>query len=136
MKPVLISLILILDISLAWGQARVLSDEDYNKSGAIRLVFTDSVEVAKELAVIDLNNDTPFLFIQSGLAPIVYPTDSIFESTYKVYYYEQGCTAPDAKLMSMYNQEIFEYLDKEYGRIWRRSIRKDVIGFKKWRRRN
>ena len=94
------------------------------------------VSEAKNLAQLDIDKGTPFLLLQSGIAPIVYTTDSIFENKFRVYYSEQGCTGPDNELMKAYNIEIFKYLDEQFGKKWRKSIRKDVIGFKKWKRKN
>lgn len=136
MKPTfVISFLLNLSL-LSYGQTRELTDEDYNSSGAIKLIFETEIPGARELARQDIEKGTPFLLIQSGIAPVVYTTDGIFESQYKAYYYEQGDVAPNTQLITAYNIEIFKFLDDQYGRKWRESIRRDVIGFKKWRRRN
>jgi hypothetical protein len=100
------------------------------------LTFVTEISEAKDLAQQDVDKGTPFLLIQSGIAPVVYSTDSIFENKFQVYFYEKGCTGPDNELMKAYNIEIFKCFDEEYGKKWRKSIRKDVIGFKKWKRRN
>ena len=136
MKSTLITLILTAQYLIAFGQTRVLTDADYNKSGAIKLTFVTEISEAKNLARQDIDKGTPFLLLQSGIAPVVYTTDSIFENKFRVYYYEQGCTGPDNELMKAYNIEIFKYLDEQFGKKWRKSIRKDVIGFKKWKRKN
>lgn len=60
------------------GQSRILTDDDYNKSGAIKLTFVTSKTEVIELAKYDIEKGTPFIFLQSGIAPIVYTTDSIF----------------------------------------------------------
>lgn len=136
MKSILITLILTVQCLIAFGQKRVLTDADYNNSGAIKLTFVTDIAEAKDLAQQDIDKGTPFLLLQSGIAPVVYTTDSIFENKFRVYYYEQGCTGPDTKLMKTYNVEIFKYLDEQFGKKWRKSIRRDVIGFKKWKRKN
>lgn len=121
---------------LSFGQTRELTDDDYNSSGAIKLIFETEISRVQELAKKDIEKGIPFLLIQSGLAAVRYTTDSVFENRFKAYYFEQGCTGPDSELMKAYNIEIFKFLDKEYGKEWRKSIRKDVIGFKKWKRQN
>ncbi len=136
MRRLIILLILVFQIVLANSQTYPLSDEDYNNSGATKLTFTTSIEKAKELAMYDIEKKIPFLFLQSGISPTINPTDTIFEKKYKVYYDEQGCVGPDNEMMIAYNQVIFEFLDKQFGKEWRKSIRKDIIGFKKWKRRN
>lgn len=129
-------ILLIIQSLFSYGQARHLTDDDYNNSGARQLTFITRAEEAKDFAKADIKKLTPFLLLASGIAPIVYTTDETFENTYNVYYYERGDVAPDLGIMIAYNEVIFEYLDNQYGKKWRRSIRKDVIGFKKWRRRN
>lgn len=136
MKSTLITLILTVQCLIAIGQTRVLTDADYNNSGAIKLTFVTEISEANNLAQQDIDRGTPFLLLQNGISPVVYTTDSIFENKFRVYYYEQGCTGPDNELMKAYNIEIFKYLDEQYGKKWRKSIRKDVIGFKKWKRKN
>ena len=108
------------------GQSRILTDDDYNKSGAIKLTFVTSKTEVIELAKYDIEKGTPFIFLQSGIAPIVYTTDSIFEKKFKVYYYEQGCVGPDNELMKEYNYVIFNYLSDTYGKKWKREIRRKI----------
>ena len=136
MKSTIITILLLKLSLLSFGQSRELTDDDYNSSGAIQLIFETEISRAQELAKTDIEKGIPFLLIQSGIAPVVYTTDSVFENRFKAYYYEQGCTGPDSELMKAYNIEVFTFLDKEYGKKWRKSIRKDVIGFKKWKRQN
>ena len=136
MKSTIITIILLKLSLLSFEQTRELTDDDYNSSGAIKLIFETEISRAQELAKKDIEKGIPFLLIQSGIAPVAYTTDSVFENRFKAYYYEQGCTGPDSELMKAYNIEIFTFLDKEYGKEWRKSIRKDVIGFKKWKRQN
>jgi hypothetical protein len=110
-----------------------MSDELINKSNAIQLIFAETNDEAKKLAKQDIENGNLFLFIQSGIAPVVYSTDSIFENTYKVHYYEQGCTGPDYELMKEYNHMVFDYFFQIYEMEWKKTIRNDVIGLKNWK---
>ncbi|HYG38311.1 MAG TPA: hypothetical protein VD908_06825 [Cytophagales bacterium] len=132
----IITITLIIHSLISFGQSGQLTDEDYNGSGAIKLVFFSEIEKAQELAQADIDKGTPFLLLQSGIAPFTHATDGIFENDFKVYYYEQGCTGPGYEMMKAYNQVIFKYLDENYGKKWRKSIRKDVIGVKKWKGKN
>ena len=136
MKSTIITILLLTGPILSFGQAQELTSDDYNNSGAIKLIFETEISRAQDLAKKDIEKGIPFLLIRSGVAPVVYTTDSVFENRFKVYYYELGCTGPNYELMIAYNIEIFKFLDKEFGKEWRRSIRKDIIGFKKWERKN
>ena len=136
MKSTIIT-ILLLTVSIpSFGQTKELTNDDYNSSGAIKLIFETEISRAQELAKKDIEKGIPFLLMQGGIAPVIYSTDSVFENRFKAYYFEQGCMGPDYELMKAYNIEIFKFLDKEYGKEWRRTIRKDVIGFKKWQGKN
>ncbi len=133
-KPLLIALFVIQTL-FVFGQRRILTDDDYNKSGAIKLTFVTTKEEAIELAKKDIEKGTPFILLKSGIAPVVYTTNSVFESKFNVYYYEQGCIGPDYELMKEYNYVIFDFLAEKYGEKWRREIRKDAIGIKHWKRK-
>ena len=119
---------------MAYGQRSMLTDEQVNQSGAIKVIFAESAEKAIELAVADIKKGLPFLLLQSGISPEVYPSDNKFEERYQIYYYESGCSGPQEELAIAYNRRMFSYLTEMYGNKWKRDIRKDVIGFKKWRR--
>jgi hypothetical protein len=119
---------------LSFSQSTKLTDEQVNASGAIKLIFVDSLKQASDLAKKDIATGTPFLLLHSGISPVVYSSDGKFEEKYKVYYYESGCTGPTEKFAIEYNRIIFEYLTNLYGGKWKAEIRKDVLGFKKWKR--
>ena len=38
--------------------------------------------------------------------------------------------------MVAYDHIIFDHLQAAYGKAWRRSIRKDVVGLKQWKRKH
>src|SRR5690349_668922 len=52
-----------------------ITDEIYNKSGASKLTFIDSLSQATQLAKQDIANGIPFILLQSGISPIKYSTD-------------------------------------------------------------
>ncbi len=134
-KKIFLLIVFIIQTLFVFGQSRVLTDDDFNKSGAIKLTFVTTKEEAIELAKNDIKKGIPFILLQSGIAPVVYTTDSIFVSKFKAYYYEQGCVGPDYELMKTYNFVIFDFLTDMYGKKWRREIRKDAIGLKQWKRK-
>ena len=135
MKKQFILILFIVQTLFVYGQSRVLTDDDFNKSGAIKLTFVTTKKEAIELAKNDIKKGIPFILLQSGLGAVVYTTDSIFESKFKAYYFEKGCVAPDYELMKTYNFVIFDFLTDSYGKKWRREIRKDAIGLSKWKQK-
>ncbi|NEM98189.1 FEKKY domain-containing protein [Pontibacter burrus] len=125
--------LLILIPFVVFSQSRKFTDADINNSGAIKLVFVTTVNEARELADKDIKNEMPFLLLRSGIAPVVYDKDSSFESKYNVFYFEDGCTGPDYSLTEEYNFVILDYLQRTYGNEWKRKVRKDVVGYRKWK---
>ena len=127
---------LVFGTAICSGQTIKLTDEQINQSGVNRLIFTDDIEKAKELSRQDIANGTPFILLFSGIAPITYLNDTTFERKYESFYYEFGCNGPmDDKYLKAYNEVTFEYLKNNYGTKWTKEIRKDVIGFKDWKKR-
>lgn len=132
MKNILLfSLLMITAPCLAQSQRP--GEDRIKPSGAQKLIFMDSVSQAIRLAKYDIARGTPFLLLQSGISPVVYAADHTFENRYKVSYLESGCTGSREKLASAYDRIIFAYLDVKYGQKWRKEIRPDVIGLKKWK---
>ena len=88
---------------------------------------------AARLADRDIAAGHSFLLLQSGIAPAVYPGDSIFCERFNVAYWEEGCAGPGLVFMRAYNARVFEYLQQKYGNTWRKSVRRDVVGLKQWK---
>ena len=119
-----------------FGQNKKLTDKEYNESGVGKIRFALNVQEAENLAKSDLKAKKPFLLIQGGIASIIYPTDKAFTKAYGVDYYDFGCVGAEKKISTAYNNIIFEYLCRTYGRKWKNIIRKDVIGLKEYKKRN
>lgn len=134
MKSVLLFLMLIFWCNFSMAQSKKLTDEDYSQSSLGALDFIKTSEEAYQLSVEDIKRGTPFILLQGGIAPVRYPSDEEFENLFGIYYFEQGCVASDFKLTKAYNSAVFDHLDKNFGKSWRKQIRKDAIGFKEWKK--
>lgn len=135
MKFITILPLLILS-AFTYGQSKRLTDEQINKSGAKRLIFVENLRQAKDLAKADIADGIPFLLLASGISPKVFSTDSQFEKDYNVNYLESGCTGPSEEFAVEYDKVIFGYLTEKNGKNWTRKIRKDVIGFKDFKKQH
>jgi hypothetical protein len=70
-----------------------------------------------------------FLKARGVSGPVIFTDDTVFENRYKVAYDYSGCILPDInECLISYNRAIFNHLDSMYGKRWRRTIRRDVVG--------
>jgi hypothetical protein len=121
--------------TITFGRIGELTIAQIDNSGASKLMFISDNIKARELARVDIQNGMAFLLLAGGIAPTIIDTDPEFERKYKVYFYEFGCTGPDYELIIAYNQVVFEYLNKQYGKKWQKEVRNDVVGLKDWRKK-
>lgn len=120
----------------AFGQNRELTDEEINNSSPTKITFIEKCDEVEKLFKSDLKNRTLFLLLQGGIAPIVITTDKVFEDKYQVYYYDLGCITPNLDCVKIYNELVFKYLTEMYRTKWKKEVRKDVIGLKKWKQKS
>jgi len=133
--PLVILFLLSAICQCTYGQSRKLTDRELNESTGHKLLFADTSTCGElnKWVKSDIDNKTIFLFLRGGIAPIYISTDSIFENKFNIYYYDFGDTGPpDDKCIIMYNKQVFEYLTHNYGSIWLRTIRKDILGLSEW----
>ena len=108
-----------------------ITDHDINN--LVLAIYSDCnsfPEVNKEMALKDIIKGKPKLLLAGGIAPVIYETDKTFQIKYGVSFFDYGCVSPSQECMLAYNKTVFEYLDKTYGKDWRKEIRKDIIGLK------
>lgn len=131
-----ILILLIFISSISFGQNRKLTDDEINNSTAIKINFatTDSCSEIDEWYKSDLKKGIIFIFLQGGIAPVEFENDGKFENKYGIYLYDFGCVAPNYKCVKKYNSKVFDYLTLKFGKKWKKEIRKDIIGFKEWKR--
>ena len=95
------------------------------------VIYTYCWKYNRDKALMDIKAKKPTILLQGGIAPIVYTTDKSFENRYKISFNDFGCVAGDRQeCLIAYNKTIFDYLDKTFGKKWRKEIRKDAIGLR------
>ena len=99
-----------------------------------KLIFLTDFEKAKDLARLDITKDKLKLFVVGGIASVVLVNDKDFESIYNIEYYDYGCIGPDEKTLQAYNNTVFTYLIKTFGKSWLKEIRPDVVGLKEYKK--
>ena len=120
--------------NFSFCQEQEEADYKYNNSGASKTIITDNCSEVKNYAEADIENNNIFIFIQGGIAPVIYSTDKDFENKYKIHFNDLGCIG--SKCAETYNHFIFDHLYKTFGKKWMKTIRKDTIGFKSWKKEN
>ena len=77
-----------------------------------------------ERAESDWKNGTAKLLLVGGIAPLANSkSDKRFEKKYGIKYFDFGCTPPIQECIDIYNERIFELMDKKYGIEWRKKAR-------------
>lgn len=120
---------LIICAALMWSTIS-FAQKSGNKKDTSQIVYFVS-ENNKQGATADLKKGVVNLFLPGGIvgAP-EYSSDKSFEKSYQLKFIFLGCVRMEGDNFAEYNQTVFEYLDKKYGKKWRAQIRKDVIGLK------
>ena len=131
----IITLILITSCFIGYGQNSESDREKFRNIG--NLIFSEDTDCNKaiEFAESDIKNGHPILLLAGGIAPVHILTDVDFEKKFKVSFYDYGCIQPSEICMEKYNWKIFDYLTEKYGKEWKKEIRDDVVGFKKWKKK-
>ena len=120
--------------TLTSSRIEKLTDEQLNNSAASKLTFITDKNQAEIMAKSDIQNGQPFLLLMGGIAPTILASDSQFEKEYGIYFFEVGCTGPENEIMIAYNNIIFEHLNNTKTKKWIKDVRRDVIGFKEWKK--
>ncbi len=91
------------------------------------LIIEADCEYNKEQADEDWNNNRAKLLLVGSIAPRGNSlSDTRFEKKYEIEYFDFGCTPPTEECIKIYNERIFELMDKKYGKKWRKKVRSDV----------
>ncbi|MEO6820643.1 MAG: hypothetical protein ABI266_09540 [Ginsengibacter sp.] len=89
----------------------------------------DCHNFSREKALIDIQSKKPEILLHGGIVSVIKITDKGFEKKYKLLFRDLGCVVPDKiECLIAYNKAVFAYLDKTYGKEWRKEIRNDAIG--------
>lgn len=81
----------------------------------------------KETAIYDVKNKKIQLLLKSGIAPKMYDNQDAFCKKYSVKYIELGCMGDSKACLRQYNRVMANYLDKKFGKKWRKDVREDVL---------
>jgi hypothetical protein len=83
-------------------------------------------------ALRDINDSKLKILISSGTSPrINNKGDNAFERKFEIKYVVLGDSGPESwNCLEKYNDTVYEFLDKKYGKRWRKTVRDDAIGLK------
>tara|TARA_B100000780_G_C20969421_1_gene387045 strand:- start:200 stop:760 length:561 start_codon:yes stop_codon:yes gene_type:complete len=91
------------------------------------LTLNTECEYTEQSAEKDWKNGNPKLLLFGSIAPIGNSASDIkFEKKYAIEYFDFGCEPPIQECIKVYNERIFELMDKKYGMKWRKKVRSDV----------
>ena len=89
----------------------------------------DSIQTASiKQANADIKKGKLKFLIQGGIVATRVKGQEIFEQKYGVVYYDFGCVGPSNIRIDAYNKVVGNFMDRKYGKCWRKEVRKDVRG--------
>jgi hypothetical protein len=96
----------------------------------VQCSYCDCLGFDSKRAINDIKKGDFRLFIMPvGISGLMtpQPNDDAFQKKYAIRYDYFACTFPEFECMGAYNAVMFEYLDKKFGKEWRKEARTDVI---------
>ncbi|SEB48604.1 hypothetical protein SAMN04489761_0991 [Tenacibaculum sp. MAR_2009_124] len=98
------------------------------------IVVKGKCEINRDKARKDWKSGVPKLYLNGGIVPIANTKeDYSFEKKYNVEYVELGCEGRIYECVSQYNYYIIKILDIKYGREWRKTKRKEIVGMEAYK---
>ena len=89
----------------------------------------DSIQTASiKQANADIKKGKLKFLIQGGIVATRVKGQEIFEQKYGIVYYDFGCVGPSNIRIDAYNKVVGNFMDRKYGKGWRKEVRKDVRG--------
>ncbi len=85
-------------------------------------------DIDDSTALKDIEKGTLQFLLSGGIAPVIYKSDEKFTRKYGVLFHEFGCEIISQESLKRYNSVVAGYLDKRYGKKWRKKIRDDIVG--------
>lgn len=80
-------------------------------------------EESKVKALIDLKKEKIMLLFQGGIVPLQFEGQDLIEQKYKLKLVDLGCVVPKDICIAHYNAEVAKYLDRKFGKAWRKEVR-------------
>jgi len=87
-------------------------------------IRTESIKQANA----DIKNGKLKFLVQGGIVATRVKGQERFEQKYGVVYFDLGCVGPSDIRIEDYNKVVASFMDKKYGKAWRKEVRKDVKG--------
>ena len=82
----------------------------------------------KGAAMLALKKNTPKVVIVGGIVRAIKPGDTKFAKKYKIQFIDTGCVIENTDCIVEFNKVTFAFLDRKYGKKWRKQIRQDLLG--------
>ena len=86
------------------------------------------IKFNREKALQEIKDKSPKIVIVGGIIRAARPGDNKFAKRYRIQFVDTGCVIEDTDCIAAYNKATFEYLDKKYGKKWRKQVRQDLMG--------
>lgn len=81
----------------------------------------------------DLKQNKITIYLQGGIVSVVKKNDLEFALNHGISYHDFGCMAPgNISYYEKYNQNVFNYLLRKFGKKWISEMNSNAFGFQKW----
>jgi len=95
------------------------------------IITTNCPDFSADKALKDIKENKAHLLLYGSIASSTGPADKEFKKKFGVAYMLFGDDEHvREECKKLYNQVVFNYLDKRFGNKWRKEVRKDVVGLK------
>lgn len=99
------------------------------KLNAESKTVVDSAKVySLKLAKADLMEGRVKFLLRGGIVSTYVKGQEIFEKKYGIAYSEFGCVMPVNISINDYNKVVASFMDRKYGKVWRKEVRSDIQG--------
>lgn len=118
-------------IAMGYKPLDTIINVNSGKNISLNIILKPYLGINRQQALDHIKIGKINLLLSGGIAPVSYQSDKEFSKKYNLNFVEFGCEAVANESLYEYNKTVFEYLDKQYGKKWRKEIRKDIIGLEK-----